>query len=184
MALDDILQAITAHTNASIADARSAHERRIADMRGASQREIEQKEREITEQKDRKMEHLRQKAAAYATTQIRHTTLHTKQRLIDEAYRSTVDALAKLPEARIEPLLRACMEHVPASGTIRPARMHTALITKLAKKGHTIGEPLDAAGGFIFISSDHEIDCTLETLTERVLRPATELETSASLFNA
>ena len=183
MALDDILTAIKTHADSELAKARAAHEQRIAEMRDASQREIERKEREIVGQKEQKLAHARQKADAYASTLVRHAALKAKQRSLDDVYRSVAASLAEAPEATIEPLLKACMKNLPASGEIRPARAHAAILKKLAGQ-YDIGEPIDAAGGFIFVSKDRDVDCTFETLTERVLRPATELEVSASLFHA
>lgn len=184
MALDDILQAITTHADSELAKARAAHEQRIAAMRETSRLEIERKESEIVGQKDRKLAHARQKADAYASTLVRHAALKAKQRALDDVYRSVATALAEAPESAIEPLLAACLKTLPAAGELRPARSHAALLKKLAHKDHAIGEPIDATGGFVFVSKDRDVDCTFETLTERVLRPATELEISASLFHA
>lgn len=184
MAFDDILLAIKKHADEQLAEARAAHERRIAQMRESSQRELERKEREIVEQKEQKMKHLRQKADAYAAVQVRHASLQAKKRALDDAYRSVASTLADLPDARVEPLLKACLDGLPPSGDIRPARAHAALLKKLAGDRYDIGEPTDAVGGFVFVSKDREVDCTFESLTERVLRPATELEASASLFDA
>lgn len=184
MALDDILLAITQHADSELAKARAAHEQRIAEMRETSQREIERKEREVTLQKEQKLAHSRQKADAYATTLVRHAALNAKQRALDDIYRSVATALEEAPESTVEPLLKACLKNLPASGEIRPARAHAAILKKLVNKDHAIGEPIDAAGGFVFVSKDRDVDCTFATLTERVLRPATELEISASLFSA
>lgn len=184
MALDDILNAIRSHADTDRATARTDHERRMTDLRTAARQSMERQEREMDEQKERKLKQLRQKAEAYAATHLRHTTLRTKQRQLDDVYRETVSTLAAAPAATAEPLLRACLESVPRNGTIKPSKHHAALIKKLAGQGHEIGESIDAAGGFVFISSDREIDCTFETLVERVLRPQTELDVSSSLFDA
>lgn len=184
MALDDILQAIKAHADSELAMARAAHERRTSEMRETSRRETERKEREIVGQKEQKLTHSAQKADVHAATLVRHAALKAKQRVLDDVYASVAVALAKAPESTIEALLRACLKNLPATGEIRPARAHAALLTKLAHKDHAIGAPIDAAGGFVFVSKDRDVDCTFETLTERVLRPATELEISASLFHA
>lgn len=184
MALDDILQAIKAHADTVLASARAAHDRRMTEMREASRNDIERKEREIVEQKEQTLARSTQKADAHAATLIRHAALTAKQRVLDDVYASVAAALAEAPESTIEPLLRACLKSLPAAGEIRPAHSHAALLKKLAHKEHAIGEPIEASGGFIFVSNDRDVDCTFEQLTQRVLRPATELEISASLFNA
>lgn len=182
MALDDILQAITDHASRELAEARTAHARRIVEMRETSERETARQERDIREQNEEEMALRRRKAATLASTLVRNAGLQAKRSALNDAYASVAEALAKLPDARLEPLLKACIDSLPERGEIRPSPAHAALCTTLAHAGHAIGKPIEADGGFLFTSPHKDVDCTLRSLVERVLRPLTELETSAALF--
>lgn len=182
MALDDILQAIKTHADRELASAKKAHDERMSTMRESSAADTDRKIRDIAEQKDAKLRALRQKADAFASSQIKHATLTAKKRALDDVYAETASALAAMPAAKLESLLRACLDGLPSGGTIRPAAAHAAVVKTLVGTTHAIGDSIDAVGGFVYIANDREIDCTFESLVERILRPETELDTSATLF--
>lgn len=185
MALDDILQAITLQADQRLSAARTAHERRLAEMRELSDKEIERRTAEIDGQKTEKLNRMRQKIETASVLQARNAQLETKQSLVDDTYRSVIAAVVALPDERLEALFTACLKSIPSTGEILPAKKHAALLKRLATDVRfTVGEPIDAAGGFRFVSDDREVDCTIEALVDNVLRPATELDTAASLFRS
>ncbi|MFA7682309.1 MAG: hypothetical protein WCX61_04755 [Candidatus Peribacteraceae bacterium] len=183
MALQDILAAISAQADRRITDARSKHQRSLTQLREESERALSTKKQELALQKTQRKAQMEAKAKTHAAMHERNGELKKKRELLDRTYAAVVEELAKLPDEKIEPLLRTCLKNITTKGTIHPSHKHEKLLTKLADSGRfTVGETIDAKGGFLFVSQTREQDCTLEHLVSEVLRPATELETSHMLF--
>lgn len=181
MALQDILAAITAEADKRIADARKAQQNRLTDIREKSEQHIAKRKQEIAMQKQEKQDQMLMKAQAHAQITKRNAELSKKQELLDAVYGDVVDHLCSLSGAELETFLKACLEQIQGSGTIRPSATHADLLKKLAGN-FTIGEPVEAKGGFVFVSEKQERDYTFEHLVHAYLRPATEVETANSLF--
>jgi len=128
---------------------------------------------------------MKAKAENAADMHVKNSLLSKKRNLLDKTYDEVVDDLAKLPDNKLEPLMRACLKSITTEGTIQPADKHTELMKKLADSSKfKMGSTVKAKGGFKFISDKQEQDCTLEHLVAEVLRPATELEIANNLFTA
>jgi len=114
----------------------------------------------------------------------RNALLGKKRELLDRTYANAAEKLSTLPHEQVEPLIRACLKSIRDEGTVHPARGHEALVKNCADASRFhIGDPIDAKGGFRFVSEAKERDCTFEHLVSEVLRPATELEISRMLFS-
>lgn len=184
MALQDILDAIGSEIDKQIADARSAHQKQLSQIREESEQTLARKKQEITAQKERKKEQMRHKATSHAETLRRNAVLQKKRALLDNVYAAVTEELAKLPETKSERLLQACLARITTKGEIRPATAHAALLKRLASSEQfTVGEPIEAKGGFLFVSGKQEHDFRFETIVETIVRPRTELATSRSLFH-
>lgn len=184
MALQDILDAITAEADQQIAEARSVHQKALTEMREEGERKTAKRKQEIAVQKEARKEQMSAKAETHASMQKRNAILSKKQVLLDSAYDSVVEKLGTLDAGKVEPLLRACIKQITVNGEIRPAEKHAQLIKKLApSEQFRMGDPVKSVGGFLFVSEKEEQDFTFEHLVQHVLRPATELETSQALFS-
>ncbi len=184
MALQDILDAITAEADQRIADARAAHQKRLSQLREESDRRLVKKKQDINAQREEKKRQMRLKADAAMAVDRRNALLARKRALLDAVYADMEAALAALPEARLRPLLDRCLDRIKGPGTIRPAAAHAPLLADLVKgrTGLTIGEPLDTSGGFLFVSDLEEHDETFAALIREQLRPRTEAAVAAALF--
>lgn len=183
MALQDILDAISAEADRQIAEARSAHQKELARIREDSQRAITQKRQTIAMQKEKKLEQMRRKAESHAETAFRNAQLRTKRELLNRLYEEVIAALAQTPEEQMESLLRSLLRRITVKGELRPTQVHAALLKRLApSEQFTMGPVIDGAGGFVFISPTQEHDCRLETLVQHVLRPQSELHAAQRLF--
>ncbi|PIR48327.1 hypothetical protein COU80_05145 [Candidatus Peregrinibacteria bacterium CG10_big_fil_rev_8_21_14_0_10_55_24] len=185
MALADILVAISSHADQRIAEARTVHQKHLTQLREASERAIAGKKQSIAQQKEQRKNQLKAKAENHAAMVKRNALLRKKRELLDSTYAAVTEKLSALPPNTVEPLLRACLKSIRGKGIIHPARKHADLLKRLADSAQfSMGEPIDAAGGFLFSSLKQEQDCTFEHLISEVLRPQTELEVSRSLFTA
>lgn len=185
MAIHDILTAITAEADRQIAGLRAQHERTVADAKAKAVAELERLTAELEAQKRQKCDQLLRKTKQRADQLKRNAVLRRKRAMLDAVYASVLSAAAKQADDAFEPLLRACLTKARA-GEIRPAARHEALLKKLVA-GHThftMGEPIDAQGGFLCVSKTQEHDFRLETIVRDILRPRTELAVSDKLFPA
>ena len=184
MALQDILDAITAQADQQIADARKAHQQELTRMREQSERALATKKQETAVQKEEKKTQLRAKAEAYAQARKSSVILKKKQDLLDRAYEQALEKLTALPDEKVEPLLRWCVKQITAKGKIHPSKKHEKLLKKIApSKQFSLEKATDAKGGFLFESTKQEQDFTFKHLVSEWLRPRTELDTSKKLFS-
>lgn len=183
MALQDILEAITAQADQQIATSRSEHQKRVSHMREAAERNHAKKKQDVATHKEKKKTQMKMKAEVHGETMRRNTVLQKKRELLDRLYSKVTDQLAALPDDKVEPLLRACLKNISAKGTIHPSEAHAALLKKIApSEQFTIEKNVKAKGGFIFSSAKTEQDFTFEHLVQEWLRPQTELDVSHNLF--
>lgn len=183
MALQDILEAITAEADRKISEARAAHQKNLSDMRDSSAENVRQKRKEITEQKEQKLLQMRRKAETHAEMLKRNKVLSAKHDLLDKLFADVTKKISSLPEKEIEPLLRSLLKSIKVKGEIRPTKHHKDLLTKLApSEQFEIGSTVEGEGGFVFVGSKEEADLRIDSLVESVLRPESELSAITSLF--
>jgi len=185
MALQDILDAVTAQANQQISKARTEHQKTVSELLESAERNQARKKQEMGVQKEKKKAQLRLKAESHAQSLRRNAVLKKKRELLDSLYEKIADELAKLPDEKVEPLLRACMKSISAKGSLFPSEQHAGLLKKIApSEKFEIQKPIKAKGGFLFASKTQEQNFTFEHLVEEWLRPETELEVSKTLFPA
>ncbi|MDP7477030.1 MAG: hypothetical protein QF442_01120 [Candidatus Peribacteraceae bacterium] len=183
MALQDILAAITAEADQQIESARAEHQKTITGMREESERSMSTRKQELAVQKQKKMDQITAKAHAHANAHKRNETLSKKKELLDRLYVGVAKQLGALPEKEVESLLRKCLKCIKSKGEIHPATHHAALLKKICpSEQFRMKDGTKAKGGFLFVSAREEQDFTFEHITEQVLRPKSELETSHLLF--
>lgn len=185
MAIQDILDCISAHADARITEYRKAQQRRISDMREASERKMAGIKQALNVQKQQRREELLRKSEAHALNLKKNSILRKKKGLLDALFEETLTRLASLPEEQVIPLIKECLDRIQKGpGMIRPAPAHVHLMQKLLPSSCTLGEPIDAHGGFVFISPTHEQNFTFDHLLLSALRPSLEIEIAASLFRS
>lgn len=185
MALQDILDAIAHEADDTIAAAQEQHAKKMQQMREAHEQVIAKKRAQIHEQKEQKKRQMKEKAESHARMLKSKLILAKKQELIDRLYGDVLTALASLPSDRAQTFLAEALKQVRAtSGEIQPASAHAQSIKKLLPEGMSLGEPLDATGGFRFVSDEQEQNFTFEFLVQNLLRPLTEVKTARKLFPA
>lgn len=186
MALHDILVAIQAEADRAIADAKSAHQRRLSALREESERRLAALRQRIAVQREEKKANMRRKVEALAVVEQRNAVLGKKKELLDRFYaRDVVRELTALPKEQQEALLKTWLERMTEkNGTLHPAKAHEALIRALAGDRFAIGNPVEAAGGFLFVSPRQERDFTYEHIVASDIRPRTEVPVARALFSA
>lgn len=185
MALQDILDTIGAEADQQIVSARSAHQKQLSQIREESEQALARSRQEIAAQKEHKIEQMRRKARGHADTLKRNSLLRAKREMLDDVFATVVQELGGLPDDKTETILRACLKQITDAGELRPAANHAALLQRLApSEQFTMGAPIDAAGGFLFLSKKREQDFRFETLVHSSLRPKHELDVAHSLFGS
>lgn len=184
MALHDILAAIAAEADKQIAALKAQHERTVADAQSNASRELERITADLRAQQTQKSLQVTRKAKQQAEQIRRNAVLQHKRKTLGAVYASVVDSLSKESDATLEPLFEALLSR-QSGGEILPAKKHAALLKKLiaGKQRFTLGESIDAKGGFLCVSKTREEDCRLESIVHDIVRPRTELAVSAQLFS-
>ena len=185
MALQDILNAITDEADQKITSERSAHQKRLSTMREQSEQRISKRKQEIAIQKEEKRNQMRAKSDAHAQMIERNAGLKKKQELLDNLFTLVTKNLGSCSNEKAEALLKQCIKSIKSKGTIHPSKVHADTLKKIApSEQFTMGDPVEATGGFVFSSEKEERDFTFEHLVSEYLRPKTEVEIAAELFNA
>lgn len=182
MALTDIRQAITSEADATLKTLVANHAAAVQSLKDAHKQSLQAIRQSVAQQKTQKLHQLRSRAEGHANMLTRHAVLQRKQEILNDLYASVAASLAQLPEAELEKMLRHWISTLPEGGTILPAKPHAGLIKKLAGK-HEIGEPISASGGFRYVGTREDRDCTFEFIIQEVLRPETEISIANQLFS-
>lgn len=181
MAFDDILAAIIAQTDEHIAQARQAHQQQLAMLKTDSETQLQTLEDDISAQKEAKKTSMLQKATTHSESIVKNAELQVKQDLLNALFEQVLTHLTQISKEDTTKLLTSYLSSLPKEGVIKPSKKHQALITELAK-GHTIGEPIEATGGFIFESAKIEKNCTYEHIVAEEIRLHSELTSASQLF--
>lgn len=185
MALQDILQAISAQADEQIKRERSAHQNRVSQIREESERRNAKNKQNIAAKKEQRKEQMSIKAHAHSTMMQRNAELKKKQELLDSLYGLVTKELAAMPEKDAEELLKSYLKSITINGEIHPSEAHASILKKIApSEQFTIGTPIKSVGGFIFTSDHEEHDCSFEHLVASYLRPQTEVKAAKALFSA
>lgn len=185
MALHDILSAIVSEADKQIAAHKTQHERTVTDAQTKANQELERLTADLEAQVAQKSDQMTRKAHQRAEQIRRNAVLQRKREMLDAMYTSILDRLSKESDATLEPLFASLLSKL-SGGEILPAKKHEALLKKLigGHKQFTMGDSIDAKGGFRCVSKTREEDFRLETIVHEVLRPRTELSVSEHLFPA
>lgn len=182
MALQDILQAITDEADTRISEAQAAHKKTMKEMKDQHDASLSAALSRIRQHKEQRKRQMRSRAEAQARMVSSHALLNRKRQLLDRLYDGVVEGLAKLPAAKADHLLAACIKRLRGKGTIHPSAAHGSHLKKLAGSAFAMGEPVESAGGFRFVGDTEDHDYTFEFLAHRVLRPDTEIDAARRLF--
>ncbi|MEQ1849480.1 MAG: hypothetical protein ABL890_02735 [Candidatus Peribacteraceae bacterium] len=180
MSLQHLLEAITSEAKHSVAQAENAAATRMSQKKEVQKKALGVRKQEIDDQVEKRKVFLRSKAETHAKLSMRAAVLTRKQENIDSIFSAAFESICALSDKEVEPLLSSLLGSLPQGGEIRPSKKHDALIKKLAQ-GRTIGAPIDAKGGFLFVSATLERNCTFEHLVLSELRSRKELEVARAL---
>ncbi len=161
MALADIISAINAQKDKDLA---ALQERTLNEKNSCKKKtddELATYEDDLKKQTASKKEQLKKKAETMVQMEHRKTLLEEKRKAIDSVYDAVIAELKKLPPEKVK-------------------KLEAALEKKTAK--HKGKKHPSKEGGFTLISEKAEEDFTFPHLVQTVLRPETELEVAAKLF--
>lgn len=183
MALQDILDCLSAHADARITEYRKAHQCRISDMREATERKMSGLKQTIHAQKEKRFKELIRKSEAHASGIKKNIILRKKQDLLSALFSETLRYLESLPPEHVLPFLKSCLAHLQnEKGVVRPAPPHAALLKSILPSSCAFGDPIDAHGGFLFVSPLCEKNFTFDHILLSTLRPTLEVDMALSLF--
>ena len=183
MALQDIITAIVSQADREIAALREAHAQRIRRMRGKHEAALRALQENTAQQIETKKSQLLLKMKTHAQVERRNKLSSVKQSVINAAFAEALAMLTTLPDEKIEPLLRACLQRIKGHGVIRASKRHEGLLKRIApKEQFTVETDPNAIGGFRFIGKTAEADFTLEHIVHGVLRPMKELDVAHLLL--
>lgn len=183
MALQDIMTAITAQADREIAVLRDQHSRRSNDLRECHRAAMDNLKNGMAKQVESRKAQLLLKMQTHAAVERRNRIASVKQEVIDETFKRALDRLSALPEKKVEPLLKACLDQIKDAGVLHPSKKHEPLVRKLVTSDRlTVGAPSDIKGGFRFVGKKSEADFSFEHLLLGVLRPMKEVEVATLLF--
>ena len=182
MAIDDILAAIAAKADQKIQQARAASKKHTTELREKHEREKHALKQSVAQQKEGRKTQLRAKVENHNAVMLKNAKLTKMQELLDRVYEETIEQVAGLSDDKLETLMKHCLKGISGKGVIHPAKNHKALLSKLIDSSMSLGDEIDAKGGFIFVSDTTEQDYTIEHLVKEILRPKTEMEISTMLF--
>lgn len=183
MALQDIITAITSQADRDIAALREAHEHRVKDMRTQQKEAMASLRSTMLQEVEVRKSQLLQKVKTHAAVERRNRISAVKQAVVNAAFSEAIAILSSLPDEKIEPLLRACLQQIRGHGTLHASKRHAALLRKIAPtERFTIDSVTDVIGGFRFVGATSEADYTFEHLVHGVLRRKKELDVARVLF--
>lgn len=184
MALQNILDAIVGDADKRIADLTAAHKQFLKELREDSEQRLARKRTQIGEQRDQRMRQMKEKTESHARMSRSKALLKRRQEFMDRLYADALDQMVNLPKDKTEAFLELCLKQITSKGTILPAKSQEAILKKILPSGCTLGDTIDAVGGFRFVSDKEEQDFTYEFLIHRLLREQTEVSAAAMLFPA
>ncbi|PIP65004.1 hypothetical protein COU77_01060 [Candidatus Peregrinibacteria bacterium CG10_big_fil_rev_8_21_14_0_10_49_16] len=184
MSLQDIRNAIVSQADEEIAVLLRDHQHNLRQLTQESEHAIADLKRNLRSEHEQKIQQLRTHASMRFSIEKRNMLLQKKQELLSRLYAQVIDRLCGLPTPDLRAFLSHCLAQCPHDGTVCAAKEHIPLLKELlkAQKGVTVGDPIDARGGFIFLSGQQERDFTFGHLVDAYLRPLTEVEVSKELF--
>jgi len=186
MSLQDIHEAIKAQADEEIATLQREYQHMLRRHSEENEREIAEKKRAIRERFKKDMTQERIYRSMQLSIQKRNILLQKKQEILSSVYNQVIDRLCTLTTDTLKQFLFHCIQQCPENGIVRPVADHARILQTLlvGKSGVTVGEPITARGGFLFITGDQERDFTFEHLVFAYLRPATEVEIGERLFSS
>jgi vacuolar-type H+-ATPase subunit E/Vma4 len=187
MALQDILTAIQAQAQQ---DAERIQEQAVREkdvMRRRTDDDIATFEKDLDVQVSEKKRSMTKRTHTMADMERKSQVLRQKRSLMDAVYQELLEKLRTAPQEKIGRLLDSCLSSLHGKkGQIRPAKAHASMIPGLPhfdSKHFSLGEHIDAAGGFIFASDIAEEDFTFERLIADNVRSQKEPEVASLLFS-
>ncbi len=184
MALADILRAITEEANAELRTLEQQFDVDSQDRMKKHQQELHDIEQTVTAQKKQKMHHLQLKAEGHAKMQTRHALLQKKQEILEEVYQHVLQKLLALDTKSLDAFFALCKETAGVQkGVVHMAKAHQKHGDTLVTKELTLGESIDAKGGFTIVTEEKVFNFTFEFLVSELLRPSTEISLASSLFS-
>lgn len=138
----------------------------------AAEAEAEKLKEEYEKKAERAAADIIERSRTNGALDSRRAALREKRRVLDEAFELAQRELCALEGERREALLSLIIsENVKGGETLRPAGQDRAVIAALIDKRNpllpspvTLGEDIEAGGGFRLLGRGYETDCTFEAM--------------------
>jgi V/A-type H+/Na+-transporting ATPase subunit E len=190
MALSHILDKITDDAKKKAALMKQVVDDEVKNIQAEAKGKADARRAEIEEKGTQHGEKMLAKAKTLAVMEGRSELLKEKRMLIDDVYATLEKELTDLDDEAYIALVASMLSHlgkeaekghltVPAS---RAAQTRKA-VDKAGVDYDVKDESSDLKGGFILKSGKVEINLTFKHVIQNLVRPSTELEVAAILFN-
>ena len=151
--------------------------------------EAERLNKDYAKKAERAAEEIIERSRTNGALDSRKTALRAKRQVLDEAFALAKKELCALEgEKRKALIMRMIKENVKSGETLRPAKPDRELIAALTAELNptlprpvSLGEDMEAGGGFRLLGGGYETDCTFEALL-RDFRERRESEAARVLF--
>jgi len=186
MALEDIIKKIQQEKENQKREIEKEYAQKIEAIKKKYQEEIEKKTEELLKKALEEKEQKILQAKVQLSAETKNLVLAKKQKILDELYQEVLEYLGKLNETDYLKIISKFLEKCPEEGNILvPPHLKNITQKAISEKGKNlpvIETNINSKGGFIFQTTNFEIDFTFERLVKN-LRENTELKVSKILFN-
>ena len=189
MALNDILQKISAEAEKKAAFMKQVASNEIKKIQEEATAKAEARKTEMEGKIEVQSISIIKKSKTLAKMVGRSQSLKEKREVIDKAYEEVEKELNALDSNEYSKLVTAMLKHVAESfpkGNLTVPAQRRALtedaVSKVGAEFHVKEETSSFKGGFIVMSGKVEINLSFPYLVQNIVRPATELEVAKILF--
>ncbi len=186
MGLNEIIKKIKEEADKKIKEIKEKAEQEINKIEKKYQEEIEKKKNQILTLAKEEVDKKIKQTQIEASSETKNLILSKKQEILDEIYQEVLNELLRLNDEDYLKLLLILIKKCPEKGEIIPAKNREKITEKAileSKKDLNLSyKSLPIKGGFIFSSSDLEIDNSFENLI-KIIREKTEIEVAKILFD-
>lgn len=183
MPLDNILNTIKKDTEVQVEQIAEETKGKIDELRQDYVKKTEILKEKILEKVQASASHKVEQKQFLTKSGYRSEILSKKQSVLDATFSDAVNSLANLEEGKQKALLSVLVDALPeTAGEIFVTKSSAAIIKGISTKHPVSSKKLEGAGGFVFISSDVEIDNRYEVLVSLV-KDNVETQVAEILFS-
>lgn len=188
MAFSDIKKSILDEAHKQAEECRLQGSKEVAKIRADWENKVKTKKQELLKALQKRAEQKLLQAKFQIQNETQAQVLRKKQEILDQVYKSALDKLNQLGEEQYINLMVRLLKDLPQGEadliSVSGKEKWLAKALKQSNCNHKLSsETVAGQGGFVFQSSQVEIDCTFEVLLEEI-KTETNLVVAEKIFNS